>query len=284
MKKIIWVASYPKSGNTWIRAIVSALLYSSGGNFNFNLLNLIELFEKKSRFSFVKNLHNNDFKRLDKIDYISKYWKICQEQIIFNRSINPIFNIYKTHSANLAINSVGFTDSNLTEALIYIVRDPREMVISYSNHMGKNIDDSIEAITDNSRLLSAGKTFTTTIMSSWDIHYESWKRLEVPKILVKYEDLVNQSTDEIAKISNFLGKILKIESKKLDCKIGNVFTSTTIDKFRQHEKNNGFDESSENSNFFGKAKVNSWEKKLTLDQIHKIERKFDKTLKELGYL
>ena len=49
MKKIIWIASYPKSGNTWIRAIVSTLLYSSNGNFNFNLLKLIEVFEKKKQ-------------------------------------------------------------------------------------------------------------------------------------------------------------------------------------------------------------------------------------------
>jgi len=284
MKKITWIASYPKSGNTWVRAIVSALIYSANGKFNFNLIKLIELFEKKNRYRFVEDLHNDDFKNLNKIDYISKYWKKCQEQIVFNQSINPIFNIFKTHSANLAVNSLGFTDSNLTEALIYIVRDPREIVISYSNHMGKNIDESIEAITDNSRLLSSDSKFATSVMSSWDIHYESWKRLEVPKILIKYEDLVNQSTDQISKISNFLAKVLKIDIKKLDCKINNVFNSTTINEFRKHEKNNGFDESSKNSNFFGEAKINSWKKKLTLEQIRKIEHKFNKTLKELEYL
>ena len=150
--------------------------------------------------------------------------------------------------------------------------------------MGKNIDESIEAITDNSRLLSSDSKFATSVMSSWDIHYESWKRLEVPKILIKYEDLVNQSTDQISKISNFLAKVLKIDIKKLDCKINNVFNSTTINEFRKHEKNNGFDESSKNSNFFGEAKINSWKKKLTLEQIRKIEHKFNKTLKELEYL
>jgi hypothetical protein len=284
MKKIIWVASYPKSGNTWVRAIISSLLYSSKGNFNFNLLKLIELFEKKTRFNFVEDLNINDFKKLNNIDCISRYWKICQERIVFDQSINPVFNIFKTHSANLAINSNGFTDKNLTGAIIYIVRDPREMLISYSNHMGKNISESIDAITDNSRLLTPNKNLATTIMSSWDTHYESWKRADVPKIIIKYEDLVNQSKDQISNISKFLCRVLKIDETKLDYKIHNVFTSTTISKFRKHEKINGFDEASKNSNFFGEAKINSWKNKLTLEEIYRIEHRFNKTLKELGYL
>ena len=284
MKKLIWVASYPKSGNTWVRAIISSLLYSSKGDFNFNLLKLIEIFEKKSRFNFVKDLNINDFKKLDNIDCISKYWNICQERIVFDQSINPIFNIFKTHSANLAINSNSFTDKNLTGAIIYIVRDPREMIISYSKHMGKNISESIDSITDNSILLAPKKNLATTIMSSWDTHFESWKGIDVPKIIIKYEDLINQGKDQISNISKFLCKVLKIDETKLDYKIHNVFTSTTISKFRKHEKINGFNEASKHSNFFGEAKINTWKNKLTLEEIHRIEHRFNKTLKELDYL
>ena len=284
MKKIIWIASYPKSGNTWVRAIVSALLYSSQGNFNFNLIKLIEAFEKKNRFNFVKDMNKNHFKKLNKIEYIYKYWKICQEQIVFDKNINPIFNIFKTHTANLAINSNSFTDPNLTEAVIYIVRDPREMVLSYSKHMGKRVDDSIKSITDSRVLLSGNDNLLTTIMSSWDIHYQSWKKLDVPKIFLKYEDLIYDTKNHITQISNFLAEILKIDKNILNKKIHNVFTSTSINEFRKHEKNMGFDEASKNSTFFGKAQVNSWKEKLTIEQIHKIEHIFNKTMKELGYL
>ena len=133
MKKIIWICSYPKSGNTWIRSIVSSLLYSKNGEFNFNLLNLIELFEKKSRYDFVKKVNISDYKNLnDDIEIISKYWLECQKNIVFDDSINPIYNIFKTHSANLSVNSNDFTNTNYTGGIIHVVRDPREVVISYS--------------------------------------------------------------------------------------------------------------------------------------------------------
>ena len=89
--KIVWIASYPKSGNTWIRSIISSLFYTKKGDFNFNLLNLIELFEQKKNFNFVNNINQEDYKNLHKIEIISKYWLEAQNSIINQRhSINPI--------------------------------------------------------------------------------------------------------------------------------------------------------------------------------------------------
>ena len=284
MKKIIWIASYPKSGNTWVRAIISSLLYSADGNFNFNLLKLIEVFEKKNRFDFVKDLNKKNYETLDKIENISKLWIEVQKRIVFDKGINPIYNIFKTHSANLAVNNNNFTDKSLTAGVIYIVRDPREILVSYSNHMGKKIDDAIDAILDQKRLLSPEKNLAVALMSAWHIHYESWKSLDVPKLLIKYEGLTNNPKKEIKKISKFLGQILSIDESTLDKKNFNVFNTTQIEKFRNHEKNKGFDEASKNSLFFGNAKIDSWKEKLSLEQIKKIEYVFNKTMLELGYL
>tara|TARA_Y100001970_G_C14171181_1_gene824262 strand:+ start:94 stop:951 length:858 start_codon:yes stop_codon:yes gene_type:complete len=284
MKKIIWIASYPKSGNTWVRAIISSLLYSADGNFNFNLLKLIEVFEKKNRFDFVKDLNKKNYETLDKIENISKLWIEVQKRIVFDKGINPIYNIFKTHSANLAVNNNNFTDKSLTAGVIYIVRDPREILVSYSNHMGKKIDDAIDAILDQKRLLSPEKNLAVALMSAWHIHYESWKSLDVPKLLIKYEELTNNPKKEIKKISKFLGQILSIDESTLDKKNFNVFNTTQIEKFRNHEKNKGFDEASKNSLFFGNAKIDSWKEKLSLEQIKKIEYVFNKTMLELGYL
>ena len=73
-KKINWIISYPKSGNTWLRAIMSSFLFTTDGVFNLGLLKLIEQFEKKKWFNFVLNVDEISNKKLSDIKLISKYW------------------------------------------------------------------------------------------------------------------------------------------------------------------------------------------------------------------
>ena len=284
MKKILWIASYPKSGNTWLRAIITSLLYTSKGEFNFPLLKLIEIFEKKSRFKFIKNLNLNDFNLLDKPKYISKYWQLCQEQIVNNKEIKPTYNILKTHSANLTLNSNNFVSPKFTGGLIYIVRDPREIVVSFSKHRGRDYDDTIDLMTDKGALLTEEYKLSLAVISSWDIHYKSWKMLKTPTLLIKYEDLINKTNEEIEKICYFLSKILDLNKQILINKIDNTVKTTKIEKLRKHEAKYGFDEATKHSSFFGKAKVNSWSDKLSDKQILNIENSFKETLNKLGYL
>ena len=240
--------------------------------------------KKKNRFNFVKHLNKKDYNELDKIENISKYWLECQKKIVFDKEINPIYNIFKTHSANLAVNKNNFTNENLSSGVIYIVRDPREIIISYSKHMGKNYDDAIDALFDQKRLLSPENNLAIALMSAWNIHYESWKILQVPRLLIKYEDLINNPNKEIKKISEFLSNLLSIDNDILNKKNFNVFNTTQIEIFRNHEKTKGFDEASKNSLFFGSAKVSSWKERLSTKQIEKIEYTFNKTMHELDYL
>ena len=95
VKNLIWIASYPKSGNTWLRSILTSLIYTENGLFDFKLLPKIDQFEKKNNFKFVKDFNKTDFNNLDKMEIVSKYW---QEAPARNMSKNVIF--YKTHSSN----------------------------------------------------------------------------------------------------------------------------------------------------------------------------------------
>ena len=100
---IIWLASYPKSGNTWVRSIVSSLLFSNDGIFNFELLKNIQQFpEKKFLKDFVKNF--NDF------DEIKKNWILAQEKINLAGNIN----LFKTHQGKYTVNGDDFTSSENT--------------------------------------------------------------------------------------------------------------------------------------------------------------------------
>ena len=133
---IIWIASYPKSGNTWVRSLLSAYLYSDDGIFNFSLLKKIQQFPSEKFFEFfMKDF--NDIKKQ------SNYWIAAQDRINLSNEITFL----KTHSALCTFENNPFTNKNNTKAVIYVVRDPRNIVTSVLNHYSfKNIEESFDFI------------------------------------------------------------------------------------------------------------------------------------------
>ena len=143
MKKIFWLASYPRSGNTWMRAILSGLFFSESGKFDFNLLNYIKHFENPEKYGFVKKLNEDDFHKLNELAVIAKYWLEAQNRI----KTNEDFAFFKTHSGNVTLNKHKYTDEKNVLGLIYVVRDPRDVVVSYAKHFNISFDESIRSIT-----------------------------------------------------------------------------------------------------------------------------------------
>ena len=283
-KKIIWIASYPKSGNTWLRAIISALLYTSKGEFNFNLLKLIEQFDKVQNYEFIKDTNLHDLKIINKhIENISKFWIQAQKNIVFNNKLNPLYNIFKTHSANVILNENQFTTPKLTYGCIYIVRDPRDIAFSFASHRGKTINDTIDFMSKTESYLLPSKNHVLTLLTSWDLHYKSWMLLKVPILLIKYEALLEHTEIEIKKIIKFMNQLLNIDEQDLNDKIYNICKSTDIKKFIDYEKKFGFDEASKNRSFFRKNDSN-WKKNLSINQINRIENLFKSTMQKLNYI
>ena len=117
---IIWIASYPKSGNTYIRSFLSAYFFSKNGDFDFELLKNIEQFPDKQFFKgFVNNL-----------DVASQNWLPIQRDIVKRKKVKFL----KTHSAFISINNNQFTNADTTLGSVYIVRDPRSIMASIMNH------------------------------------------------------------------------------------------------------------------------------------------------------
>ena len=286
MKKIIWIASYPKSGNTWLRAIVSTMLYTSKGNFNFDLLKLIQQFDKIERYKYLKKLNINDFKEInDNIKNTSKHWINAQKKIVLNNKINPIYNIFKTHSANLEVNTHKFTDTDLSAGCIYIVRDPREVAVSFSKHFNKSYNETIEIMTNKQSCLSPLDNGSLVLISSWDVNYQSWKISNIPTLFIKYENILKDTEKEILKIYSFLNTILNLNKKNITQLVNNITKTTKIEILKNHEEKFGFSEKSKfNKSFFDQAKLDSWKEKLDKFHISKIEENFEKTLIDLEYL
>ena len=154
---------------------------------------------------------------------ISNYWIQAQEQLKINSTqfnnqtdskSNAVF--LKTHNALVSINNKSFTNEDLSLAIIQIVRDPRDIVISYSNFANSSYDEIIREMTSDRLMYRMDKSVDPPriqIAGSWKFHYISWKTgvPTIPRILVRYEDLLNNTEDEFYKIIKFLSKLLNFQ-------------------------------------------------------------------------
>ncbi len=278
---IIWCASYPKSGNTWVRAIISSLLYSKDGVFNFNLLKEISQFPRRT---FFKDF-TNDYCKLDKV---SQYWIQAQEKINSDGKLR----IYKTHNGNFSISGNNFTNKINTQGVIYIVRDPRNLITSISNHYQINMEESVNFLTDEKRQLYSldpENNFEwnmVNLLSSWKNHYNSWK-ISSNLILIKYEDLLYDTKSQINRLSLFLKRFGEFESN--DKKINNIIKTTAFEILKKKEEKEGFEEASDESKetnikFFNLGPKNNWKDIVDKKLIYQIEKIFKKEMKELNYL
>ena len=280
---IIWLASYPKSGNTWVRTMIASLLYTEDGFFNFELIKNIPQFPDNKYFKeFTDDLAN--------FDEVMKYWRIAQDKINLDNEIK----FFKTHHLNCKINEYSFTDKSNTLATIYIVRDPRSLVSSISNHFSKTINESKKFLLTPKFI--GGKeskdrqksNYIPTLLGTWSEHYKFWTMNNKNLLLIKYEDLVSDTESQLEKIVRFLEKFIPIKTNKE--KNYNIIKSTSFDQLKNMEKKALFKEgivnklSNKKVDFFRLGPKNKWEDNLEKDIQKELEDAFEKEMIELGYL
>ena len=282
----IWLASYPKSGNTLVRALLSSYFFSKDGIFNFKLIKNIKQFPNAGLFENLGIDIENDK------EVVKNYIKV-QESINQKNSIQFL----KTHSYLFNIDNNPFTDLNNTLGAIYIVRDPRNVVTSNAHHYNISIEESLLRMTSSVHYGGDIKSKheadrAKVYLGSWSSNFNSWKSFEpVGKyLLIKYEELISNREETLLKILKYIHKLKKINFVPDNKKLKNVLESTTFEKMKSEEEKEGFSESRTNLKtnekipFFNLGPKNKWQNILEPKIIKKIENSFSVEMKELGYL
>ena len=282
---IIWIASYPKNGNTWLRALISAYYFTESGFFlKDKQLNNIKQFPSKEYF--------NGF------DYdcsvpgaTSKYWIAAQDKINNEKKIRFL----KTHSALVKLGNNNFTNKKNTLAAIYIVRDPRNVLDSMSRHFQISYDEALKTMLDQHNFTYDFKKKNDfsdyQFTSSWEKNYQSWKNNKLfPVKFLRYEDLSNKTFTIFKEVIEFINKNSFIKKGFNRQKALNAVSSTSFDKLKNLEKESGFIESIVSRKekklipFFQLGPNNSWKKNFNQDYINYLNNVFKKNLFELKYL
>ena len=277
---IIWLASYPKSGNTFLRSLLASYFYSEDGEFEFEQLKKIEQFPVNENFEKI------GINISDKFEVAKNYIK-AQEEINKTKKIS----FWKTHSSFCKLyNKYNFSDLKNSLGVIYIVRDPRNVVSSFARHNSKSINETVELLTND---LATGneKNEVEVYLGSWNFNYNSWKVFKNSNryLLIRYEDLVSDTENVYIKILRFINDLSKLKSPININKIRKVVKSTTFSRMKKLEEEQGFEESKLNDlgktvKFFNLGPKNNWKNLLSSEIKNKIETSFQKEMLELGYL
>jgi len=282
---IFWIASYPKSGNTWLRALISAYYYSKDGIFNQSILNNIGQFPEKRHFVDFNYDSGN-------VTDTAKLWIKSQEKINKDKKIR----FFKTHNTFGKVNNCDFTNKDNSAGCIYIVRDPRNVITSLENHYEMNHEEALKWITNlNKYIYDVHKIkedgySNFQFISSWSMNYKSWNiQKKIPVKIVKYEDLLKETFFVFKGIVEFINKTLNIKEKINNDKLKNSVNSTHFDTLKKEEKKSGFVEAvpskkdGEKIPFFNLGPENDWKKFLDADQQKRLTDIFKEDLIDLGY-
>ena len=277
---IIWIASYPKSGNTWVRAFLSAYYFTEDGRFDPNKLKLIEDYPNKTLFAANHKINYGE---------IYKFWNLSQKKILKNKKVR----FFKTHNALLKVFDREFTSPKYTLGTIYVVRDPRNVITSLKNHYDfPSYEVALKFMLHKENYIWGQNNdyAKSQIISSWKINYVSWvKKNNYNKILIKYEDLIKNPEKTFKQLIIFTNKILKREEIINDERLKNAIKTTNFDSMKKVEKDGLFDEQmrSEKTNelkkFFFLGPENNWKNILDENTIKSINENFIDELKELNY-
>ena len=282
---IFWIASYPKSGNTWLRALISSYYYSEDGKFDEKIISKIGQFPEKRHFTSFDYDQNV-------VTDTARFWLKAQEKINLDKKLN----FFKTHNAFGSVNNSLFTDAKNSIGALYVVRDPRNVITSLKNHYELNNDQALKWMQNENNYIYDVHRFKQDgysdfqFISSWITNYKSWKvQKKIPIKIIKYEELLGETFIVFKDVIEFINKTSGNNEKINKDKLKNAVNSTLFDKLKSSEEKNGFSEAitSKKSNkkipFFYLGPKNDWRKILDEELKNKLNDIYKQNLIELSY-
>lgn len=275
MPGILWLASYPKSGNTWLRALLANLLVDSPEPLPIN--RLPDLFLGDSFLIHIEQLTGR--KMADIADEeIPQLRRQVHEWFARSRTDNAMV---KTHNAVIKVDGVPLITPSATAGAIYVVRNPLDIAVSFAHHYQVSYDRAVESLCDETYILPPSGGQLTQYLGSWSGHVRSWTRAPgLPLHLMRYEDLAEKPYRAVGALAAFLG----LPSDKARFKKAVRFSG--FDELSRQERKTRFVESRPDgaTPFFREGRAGAWREALSPDQVERLVASQGEMMREQGYL
>ncbi|MEM1344066.1 MAG: sulfotransferase domain-containing protein [Pseudomonadota bacterium] len=276
-KILCWLASYPKSGNTWLRAFLANYLLDREAPLAPNQLAAVTqgdaLAAHYTRLARAKGL--------DPLTREADALALRQEVLTrLGSQGGGALTLIKTHNANQTLAARAMIPAPLTRVALYVVRDPLDMLLSYADHYATDTETAAKAIASAHNRILAGNGNVTQYLGRWSEHVLGWSETRAfPVLVLRYEDMLSAPHTTFAKALTKLG--VPLDEARLD----KAVRFSSFETLSAQESTEGFIERSPHSaRFFRSGRAGEGRERLPADLIARIEAEQAPAMRRFGYL
>lgn len=267
---VVWIASWPKSGNTWMRVLLTGLIAGDGP---------LDINDLPGQDLFVGGREHFEDAALVGADLLTQAELLRIRATVQDWIVDRVRDaqFWKTHDPFAAADGAHVLGTR-ARAAIYLLRDPRDVVISLRHHLQEPLDQCVDRI-----LASDCQPMMNMLVAPWwgrwDDHVDGWTtQTLIPTIAVRYEDLIVDTAGRLLDVARFLGIPADAAAAR------GAADRTRFEELRRQEAERGFRERMPGQRaFFREGRAGQWREVLTADQVRRIEQAFAPTMRRWGY-
>jgi hypothetical protein len=277
MKNLVWLASYPRSGNTWFRVFLSMLLSENRNKTDLNRLEAGLNANSRILFDELAGINSSDLTSSEIDNLKPKVYELLSDERLAHIYIKTHDQYFVNDSGNPV-----FPDEN-TFGCIYFVRNPLDVAVSNAFYFNRSIDEVINLMNSNTYTLNFSPNMLLPILAektgSWSWNVLSWYHSDLKVHFMRYEEMISQPMKTFSKAINFL------DLHYADDLISEALLNTSIEKLQKSEESGGFKEKLQGcKTFFRNGKAGNWKTELNANQIAKIITDHREVMQLFGYI
>lgn len=274
MGGLVWLASYPKSGNTWLRLFLANLFADPRQPYDINGLTGFTFGE--NRGDLYEQVAGRPFESLD--DETINQLRPQVHRLISRTRPDSIF--VKTHSALAAVSNVPTITPDVTQGAIYLIRNPLDVAVSYAHHLGRSLGEAVAMMGERDSRLATERHFAFQVLGSWSDHVKSWLDAPIcPLHVMRYEDMIAKPAKTFADLVGFL----RLPASKK--RVSKAIEFSSFNVLASQEAESGFKERPPTADrFFRAGKVGGWRTALAPQDVERLIADHGPTMRRFGYL
>ncbi len=269
LRRIIWLASFPKSGNTWLRSFLANYFQPPGKTLDINSLR--QFTTGDGRQDFFDRAAGGPFRGKTMEDWV----KVRPKALRLIAASKSGHHFVKTHCQVAKFGAVDIIPPEITAAAVYLIRNPFDIAPSYARHLAVDMNTAIDRMTDRQAVQGSESRILETI-GSWDEHIHSWTTARgLPLHVMRYEDMLADAAKAYRALFGFLR--MPVDKDKLH----RTLELTSFKSLQNQEREQGFRERPPKmKQFFTRGAAGVWREDLTPAQVARIRAEFLPTLEK----
>ncbi len=277
-KGIFWLASYPKSGNTWFRIFLAHLLDKTGKQLDLDKIATGAIASSRGWIDEALGFHSADLdhEEVDQLRPAVYEWHAEQMSSAGYHKIHDAYTL-------LPCGTPMIPEKGCLGAL-YFIRNPLDVAISYANHANCSIDESIQSMGKPHYAFCKGRSMQyhqlRQQLLSWSDHVQSWTLTKnIPCLVIRYEDMTSHP------LTTFTCAVQFLQIEASPARIAQALADASMERLQKLEQTSGFSEKpAKTQHFFRKGIVGDWKNTLNHRQIDQIIQDHGETMRDYGYL